>query len=143
MNQDRPGSASAKAERAGDLIAGLVQILLFQGFGELLSKFVLPAIPGPVFGLMALLTFLAIRGKVNDSLGFVADAFSRHLGLLFVPAAVGVVLFLPQLRANFVGVLAALILSVILSIAVTALILRVLDRDGKNETKSNAGGPVG
>ncbi len=37
------------------MISGLVQILLFQGLGELVSKFVLPLVPGPVFGLMALL----------------------------------------------------------------------------------------
>lgn len=115
--------------KKGGLIAGLVQILIFQGFGELVSKFIFPAIPGPVFGLILLLAFLGLRGRVNDSLAFVADGFSQHLGLLFVPAAVGVVLFLPQLRANFFGIFAALLVSVAASIAVTALVLKALDRE--------------
>lgn len=95
----------------------------------MLSKFILPALPGPVFGLILLLAFLAFRGRVSESLGFVSDGFSQHLGILFVPAAVGVVLFLPQLRANFLGLLTALLISVALSIAVTALVLKALDRD--------------
>ena len=52
----------------------------------------------------------------------------QHLGLLFVPAAVGVVLFLPQLRSNGLAVALALVVSVVLTIAVPALVLRVLAR---------------
>ena len=33
------------------MISGLVQILLFQGLGELAAHFFLPLIPGPVVGL--------------------------------------------------------------------------------------------
>jgi holin-like protein len=106
-----------------------VQILIFQGLGELLSKFLFPALPGPVFGLILLLAFLAFRGRVSESLAFVSDGFSQHLGILFVPAAVGVVLFLPQLRANFLGLLSALLISVASTVAVTAIVLRILDRD--------------
>lgn len=110
------------------MIAGLVQILLFQGLGELVSRFALPLIPGPVIGLIALLAYLLVRGSVGASLDLVAGAFSQHLGLLFVPAAVGVVMFLPQLRAHAVAVLVALVASVILTIGVTALIVKALAR---------------
>lgn len=101
-------------------------ILLFQGLGELASKFLLPAIPGPVLGLIGLLAWLFLRGQVSPALGTVSDALSQHLGLLFVPAAVGVVLFLPQLRTHWLGVAAALVISVAATIAVTALLLRLL-----------------
>ena len=117
------------AAKNGHLIPGLVQILIFQGLGELISKFTFPAMPGPVFGLTLLLAFLVLRGRVNHSIAFVADGFSQHLGILFVPAAVGVVLFLPQLRANFFGLFTALLISVAASIAVTALALKVMDRE--------------
>ncbi len=115
-------------QKKAAFILGLVQILIFQGLGEWLSKFIFPALPGPVFGLILLLVYLAFRGCVSESLAFVSDGFSQHLGILFVPAAVGVVLFLPQLRANFLGLLSALLISVALSITVTALVLKVLDR---------------
>ncbi|MFA6041451.1 MAG: CidA/LrgA family protein [Methylophilus sp.] len=108
------------------MIAGLVQLFLWQGLGELASKFLLPSIPGPVLGLLFLLAFLIIKGDVNQPLGLVADAFRQHLGLLFVPASVGVVLFLPELKANALAVSTALLVSVILTIGVTAVVLKVL-----------------
>jgi holin-like protein len=107
-------------------IPGLVQILLFQGLGELASYFLLPMLPGPVIGLVLLLAFLIAKGRVNPSLDWVATGFSQNLGLLFVPAAVGVVLFLPQLKAHWFAILSALVLSVIGSIAVTAFVLRFM-----------------
>lgn len=115
------------------MIAGLVQILLWQGAGELVSHFLLPTIPGPVLGLVLLLLFLVMRGRVPDTLAFVSDAFSQHLGLLFVPAATGVVLFIPQLREHAWAVLLALLASVVLTVATTALVLKVLGREAHHE----------
>ena len=108
------------------MISGLVQILLFQGLGELVSKFALPLVPGPVIGLIALLAYLLARGSVGASLDLVAATFSQHLGLLFVPAAVGVVMFWPQLQAHALAVVVALVASVALTMAVTGLILKAL-----------------
>ncbi len=124
------------------MISGLVQILLFQGLGELASRFLLPNIPGPVFGLIFLLAFLAWRGSVNAALSLVSEAFSQHLGVLFVPAAVGVVLFLPQLRESFFGIAAALLISVAATIAVTALVLRFLDPEVPASDKAEQRTPV-
>lgn len=110
------------------MISGLVQILLFQGVGELVSNFLLPLIPGPVIGLVLLLAYLSVRRRVPEDVDRVGSALVQHLGLLFVPAAVGVVLFLPQLRSNGLAVALALVVSVVLTIAVPALVLRVLAR---------------
>lgn len=110
------------------MIDGLVQILIWQGLGELVSKFLLPNIPGPVIGLILLVVFLSIRGEVNAPLGMVADTFRQHLGLLFVPASVGVILFLPDLKAHALAVAIALIVSVILAIGVSGLVLKLFWR---------------
>jgi holin-like protein len=63
----------------------------------------------------------------------VADGFSQYLGLLFVPAAVGVVLFLPQLQANALAIISALVGSVILTIGSSALVVRFLSRKDAHE----------
>ncbi len=110
------------------MIAGLVQILLFQGIGEIVAKFFLPHIPGPVIGLVLLIVWLRFRGKVPEPVDLVATAFSQHLGLLFVPAAVGVVMFWPNIKSHAVAVVAALLVSVVATMAVTALVLRALAR---------------
>ncbi len=104
---------------------GLVQIFIWQGIGELVSKFLIPSIPGPVIGLVLLVAYLTFKGEINPSLGMVADGFRQHLALLFVPASVGVVLYLPDLKAHAAAVTVALIVSVIIAIAVTALVLKL------------------
>ena len=111
------------------MIAGLVEILLFQGLGEVLSHFLVPMIPGPVVGLVLLLAWLRLRRSVPANVELVADALVQHLGLLFVPAAVGVVMFWPQLRSHAVAVIVALVASVVLTVAVSALVLRLLARE--------------
>ena len=115
------------------MIFGLVQILLFQSLGELVSKFVLPTLPGPVIGLVLLVLWLVLRKGINSELAMVADGFSQYLGLLFVPAAVGVVLFLPQLKANAVAIICALLGSVVLTIGSTAIVARFLSKKATHE----------
>jgi holin-like protein len=51
-----------------------------------------------------------------------------------VPAAVGVILFLPQLKANALAISAALLISVVLTIAVTAVLLRWLAKRDSHES---------
>ena len=106
------------------MIRGLIILLCFQGSGEIVSRLFSLPVPGPVIGLVLLLTFLIRRGKVDAPLDMVASALVRNLGVLFVPAAVGVVMFLPQLRANFWAISIALTVSVIATIAVSAAVLR-------------------
>jgi len=112
------------------MISGLVQILFFQCLGELISKLALSFLPGPVIGLILLLFWLIMQKEINHSLALVADGFSKYFGILFVPAAVGVVLFLPQLKANALSILCGLVGSVILTIACSALALKLLSNNG-------------
>ena len=108
------------------MIQGLLQLLLFQALGELLSHFVFSRIPGPVIGLVLLLVFLHVHGRVPDDIDAVGSGILQHLGLLFIPASVGVVLYWPLLRDNGVAVLCALVVSVLATVGVTALWLKAL-----------------
>lgn len=116
------------------MIAGLVEILLFQGMGEIVSRFLVPLIPGPVIGLVLLLAWLQLRRGVPESIDLVASTLTRHLGLLFVPAAVGVVMFWPHLKSNALPILCALVASVVLTIAVSAIVLRLSSRGSGRES---------
>ena len=109
----------------GSMIRGLIILLGFQGGGEIVSRLLSLPVPGPVVGLVILLIFLIWRGKVAAPIDTVASALTKHLGLLFVPAAVGVVMFWPQLRTHFLAISIALIVSVTATIAVSAAILRL------------------
>ena len=106
------------------MIRGLIILLGFQGAGEIFTRLFSLPIPGPVIGLVLLLIFLIRRGKVDAPIDTVASVLTKHLGLLFVPAAVGVVLFWPQLKIHFWAVSVALVVSVIATVAVSAAVLR-------------------
>ena len=110
------------------MIDGLVRILLFQGLGEIIARFFLPLVPGPVIGLVMLLAFLAWRGGVPEGVELVSAAFMRYLGVLFVPAAVGVVLFWPHLQRQALAIVLALVVSVVATVAVAALVAKLLSR---------------
>jgi putative effector of murein hydrolase LrgA (UPF0299 family) len=63
---------------------------------------------------------------VPASIDLVGSSILQHLGLLFIPASVGVVLYLPILQANAWAIASALVVSVLATIAVTAGLLKVL-----------------
>ncbi|MEY3981201.1 MAG: Antiholin-like protein LrgA [Pseudomonadota bacterium] len=107
------------------MIRGFILILLFQGLGEIISKVLDLPIPGPVIGLVILLATLLIRKTIDPDLDLVATAFAQHLGLLFIPAAVGVVMFAPRFKDHGLAIAAILTVSVVVSVAVTALVLRL------------------
>ena len=110
------------------MIDGLVRILLFQGIGEVIAKFMVPLVPGPVIGLVLLLAYLAWRGAVPEGIELVSAAFMRYLGVLFVPAAVGVVLFWPHLQRQALAIVVALIISAVATVAVSALLAKWFSR---------------
>ena len=120
------------------MLSGLIQILFFQGLGEFCSRLLLPTLPGPVIGLVLLLCWLLIKKEVGPDLAMVSYSLSKYLGLLFVPAAVGVVLFLPQLKENAIAVICALVGSVILTIGMSAVFLKwnILSSEQDDQNKS-------
>ena len=121
------------------MLSGLIQILFFQGLGEFCSRLLLPTLPGPVIGLVLLLCWLLIKKEVGPDLAIVSYSLSKYLGLLFVPAAVGVVLFLPQLKENAIAVICALVGSVILTIGMSAVFLKwnILSSEQDDQNKSD------
>lgn len=118
------------------MIAGLVQLFVFQALGELLSKFALPFIPGPVLGLVLLLLYFSVRQHVPTSIDEVGSGVLQHLGLLFIPASVGVVLYLPLLQANAWALSAALLISVVATVGVTALWLKTFSTSTNDASHS-------
>lgn len=101
----------------------LTVLLAFQAMGELIFLTLTPNIPGPVWGLVLLLGYFFIRRGVPQEIEQVAGVFTANLGLLFVPAAVGVVVFWPLLAEQGLVILVSLFVSVVLVLGLTAKIV--------------------
>ena len=108
---------------------GFITVLLvYQLVGEVISQSLDLPLPGPVVGMALLFLTLLVRGKLADGLRDTADGLLRHLSLLFVPAGVGVILHLHLIQSEWKAISAALIVSTVATIAVTALVMVGLAR---------------
>jgi holin-like protein len=103
------------------LIGALATLLLCQLAGEVAARaFGLP-VPGPVIGMVLLFAalFLRRREEPPEALSVTADALLGNLGLLFVPAGVGVVLYLPLLARDWAPVSLAILAGTLAAVAAT------------------------
>src|SRR5689334_18502669 len=86
-------------KKTASILVGFLTLLVCELLGELLRSALHLPIPGPVIGMLLLATGLALRGgkereleaPAASSLDRVAAGLLRHMGLLFVPAGVGIV----------------------------------------------------
>ena len=111
-------------------------ILLFQLIGEFIQKFFELSIPGPVIGLIFLLSVMLIIKKMNkQDTGFEtklvnsAENLLTYLPLLFIPVGVGVVMHLSLLEENLVSVILIIIIGTLLTLALTGFVFEKLLKD--------------
>jgi holin-like protein len=101
------------------MVTGVIALLGCQLAGE----FVVLPVPGPVVGMVFLFVVLQVR-RPGPEAGVVraADLLLRHLSLLFVPAGVGVVQYLPAIAAAALPIVAGLLVSWLAALLVTAAV---------------------
>jgi holin-like protein len=114
------------------MTGAITTLLLCQLAGELLARALHLPVPGPVIGMVLLFGILLIRHGEGEAppaaLSQVADTLLGHLGLLFVPAGVGVVVLLHTLAANWLPLALAVGGGTLLGIAFTGRLAQVLLR---------------
>ncbi len=106
----------------------LTLLLACQLAGEVFARVTGLPVPGPILGLLLLFVGLMMRGRPAPRLEESADGLLGHLSLLFVPAGVGVVQYLPLLASEWLAVSASVVGSTVVAIAVTGLVMRALSR---------------
>jgi holin-like protein len=104
-----------------DFLTGFTWLLMFQCAGEAVVRLAGWPIPGPVAGMALLFAALLLRDKEPRVMTVAAGGLGQHLSLLFVPAGVGVMMYVGQVTDEWLPIVAALVLSTVLAIAVTAL----------------------
>jgi holin-like protein len=110
------------------VIKTFATLLIFQTLGESLAyAFSLP-VPGPVIGMLLLFCYLLARPGVADRLAPTTLEFLRHLSLLFVPAGVGIMVHGRRVASEWLPLAVALLLSAVVSLVVTALVLRWMQK---------------
>ncbi|WP_323613427.1 CidA/LrgA family protein [Pseudomonas putida] len=114
------------------LLRGLTWLALFQLLGTALNHLLVPILPGPIIGLLLLLSFLMARGEVGKPLNEAASSLLRYLPLLLVPPAVGVMVYAKDIAADFWAIAGALLISCLATLVfVGVLMQKLMHRQGK------------
>ncbi|MBE0623113.1 MAG: CidA/LrgA family protein [Burkholderiales bacterium] len=108
------------------MLGAITLLLVYQLVGEVIALVFKLPVPGPVIGMLLLFLTLLARGSIGEGLRNTANGLLSHLSLLFVPAGTGVMVHLARVADEWVPIVAALIGSTVLTIAVTALVMRAL-----------------
>lgn len=106
-------------------LRGLALLLLLQMAGEGLARLLRLPVPGPVLGLLLLLLLLRWPAP-RVAVGAAAEVLLAHLSLLFVPVGVGVITQLDVALQHGAALVAAIVVSTWVGMAVTAWLLRRL-----------------
>ncbi len=129
------------------MVEAFLVLLACQLCGEAIVRgFYLP-LPGPVVGMALLFVLLLWKGdNQNDlpsgrmeGLGKVSDGLLQNLSLLFVPAAVGIIQHFGLIREYGLSILLSLVVSTILTLAVTAIVFERLARSRYTDPDTDGG----
>ena len=122
------------------MLNSIFTIFLFQLVGEFIQKFFEISIPGPVIGLILLLTVLLIKNKYSNAptnfqndLIRSCESLLNYLPLLFIPVGVGVVMHLTLLEDNLISVITIIILGTLLTLAITGFIMEKLLKEDEQK----------
>ncbi len=127
-----------------DIPFGLAILVGFEMMGEVVSHLTPVKAPGAVIGMVLLTAVLVLRdarAKSQDqdtqeptALDRVADAMIGNMGLMFIPAGVGIVAQLGLVNANAVALTTAVIVSTVAGLVATgAVFVRVMGSQGGGE----------
>ena len=122
------------------MIGAIALLLVCQLAGEVIHRLTGLPLPGSVIGMVLLLAWLAFVPKERLTLTQVTGWLTAHLSIMFVPAAVGVMEEGAILSRHGLGIVVAVTVSTLLTLAVTALVFRAVagrdEPDGEEEGAS-------
>ncbi len=104
------------------MLEQIARVMFWLCVGEIAARSGLLPLPAPVTGLILLYAELTVRRKLPDDLGVLADRLLQFLGMLFVPAGVGVIAYLDVLKTEALPILAAVIGGTAITLFVTMVI---------------------
>ncbi|WP_283388119.1 CidA/LrgA family protein [Parasutterella excrementihominis] len=106
------------------MIEGLVLLLVFQLLGNVAEMYFHLPVPGSVLGMFLLLIALIANDRLASWVRPISLVLISYLAVLFVPAGVGIMLHIDRLKNEALPIGVSLIVSTILTIAVTALVIK-------------------
>lgn len=108
------------------MLYGLSIIFFALVSGEFLRQLLHLPIPSVVLGMLLLTAWCIFRRGAETRLALASEGLLRYLGILFVPAGVGLMELGDTLQTQGVAMLVTIILSTLITMLVTAWVLNTL-----------------
>ncbi len=113
------------------MIGSIAALLILQLIGTIVIRLTGIPLPGPVVGMLLLFVFLLWRGATPGPMESTTRGLLSNLGLLFVPAGVGIITHLDAVADQWLALTITLVASAVIAIVVTAFTLRLLMRNSR------------
>ena len=110
------------------MVRGLTLLLLFQLCGEFISRLLDLPIPGNVLGMGLLLLGLMSNLVEIKWLEEAAELLLANLALFFVPAGVGVMLYVDLITVEWLPIVVATVLSTFVVMAISGKVAEYLEK---------------
>ena len=116
------------------MLVGITILLVFQLIGEISAYFLGGFVPGPVIGMAMVAVVLTLTGGMtflepaHRQTIDTSRAILANLGILFVPAGVGIIQHLDLIRDRGLALLAIVLLSTVITLAVTVWVFILVKR---------------
>ena len=116
------------------MLVGITILLVFQLAGEVSAYFLGGIVPGPVIGMAMIAVVLTLTGgkplleSAHRQTLDTSRAILANLGILFVPAGVGIIQHLDLIRDSGLELLAIVVLSTVITLTVTVWVFILVKR---------------
>ncbi|MFI0846527.1 CidA/LrgA family protein [Mesorhizobium sp. IMUNJ 23232] len=116
------------------MLVGICLLLVFQLIGEIAAYFLNGIVPGPVLGMALIPTVflisrrLRVLNNVRGRVSSVSTVILANLGIVFVPAGVGIVQHVDLIRSQGAAILGVVLVSTLLTLTATVLAFVVAKR---------------
>ena len=121
------------------MLKSLFIIFFYQLLGEAIQKIFEINIPGPVIGLILLLSFILFSKNIKQSkkiikeISLTSHQIISYLSLLFVPIGVGVVMHINYLGDNLFKIFSIIIIGTLATLVFTAFVMeKIINLEKKN-----------
>lgn len=110
------------------ILKGLTWLVLLQLLGNLINLVLLPALPGPIIGMLLLFGLLLLRRSIPESLEKTAALLLQYLPLLLIVPAAGIMTSGSALLDDLLAIAAGLVLSLLITVPFCGWLMQRLIR---------------
>ena len=111
------------------MLKAFLIIFLFLGLGELTVYLIQMPVPGNILGMILIFVALKLKLIKLEDVKPASDKLIQYLMLFFVPFGVGLLAYFDFIKAHWIVLTVAAVISTLITLYVTAIVQQKLEKD--------------